>query len=148
MDGKVPPDFEQEKHLDAGRRHGAERAPAVRVTIKCSFTAPCRGAETAGFCQVPGQSPVLTSAGCGRVSTGSLHSGQAATRLPWRGLGAILAGPKLVRPWLLWPLATLHQTQVTVAVNTSIMLDSVRLTALVRRSGATELSRQRHDASR
>ncbi|KAI8510962.1 hypothetical protein Bbelb_118780 [Branchiostoma belcheri] len=29
--------------VDAGRRHDAERAPTVRVTIKCSFTAPCRG---------------------------------------------------------------------------------------------------------
>ncbi|KAI8513286.1 biological adhesion [Branchiostoma belcheri] len=49
----------------------------------------------AGF----GQSPVLTFAGCGRVTTGSFSlAGQLFG--PWRGPGVILAGPRLVRPWL------------------------------------------------
>ncbi|KAI8488149.1 hypothetical protein Bbelb_342670 [Branchiostoma belcheri] len=39
----------KEFHGDAGRRHDAERAPTVRVTIKCSFTASCRGLVVPGI---------------------------------------------------------------------------------------------------
>ncbi|KAI8486449.1 hypothetical protein Bbelb_356840 [Branchiostoma belcheri] len=62
--------------VDAGRRHDAERAPY--------WTRP-----------VPGQSPVLTRAACGRVPTGSYSSaGQLSG--PWRVPGGIPTGSSRV----------------------------------------------------
>ncbi|KAI8510730.1 hypothetical protein Bbelb_116460, partial [Branchiostoma belcheri] len=62
--------------VDAGRRHGAERAPY--------WTRP-----------VPGQSPVLTRAACGWVPTGSYSSaGQLSG--PWRVPGGIPTGSSRV----------------------------------------------------
>ncbi|KAI8485966.1 hypothetical protein Bbelb_362870 [Branchiostoma belcheri] len=62
--------------VDAGRRHDAERAPYwTRL--------------------VPGQSPVLTRAACGRVPTGSYSSaGQLSG--PWRVPGGIPTGSSRV----------------------------------------------------
>ncbi|KAI8512882.1 Homeobox protein aristaless-like 4 [Branchiostoma belcheri] len=62
--------------VDAGQRHDAERAPY--------WTRP-----------VPGQSPVLTRAACGRVPTGSYSSaGQLSG--PWRVPGGIPTGSSRV----------------------------------------------------
>ncbi|KAI8497849.1 hypothetical protein Bbelb_245010 [Branchiostoma belcheri] len=62
--------------VDAGRRHDAERAPY--------WTRP-----------VPGQSPVLTRAACGRVPTGSYSSaGQLSG--PWWVPGGIPTGSSRV----------------------------------------------------
>ncbi|KAI8479442.1 hypothetical protein Bbelb_428120 [Branchiostoma belcheri] len=85
----------------------------VRVTIKCSFTAPCRGrfvlrpaaliniqkllrpVSLSWTRPVPGQSsPVLTRAACGRVPTGSYSFGRAAVRFlagSWRDPDGLLS---------------------------------------------------------
>ncbi|KAI8487521.1 hypothetical protein Bbelb_347550 [Branchiostoma belcheri] len=95
--------------VDAGRRHDAERAPYcqghnLRLHVGACL---CSGRRLSlisiNFCDqflsgtrpVPGQSPVLTRAACGRVPTGSYSSaGQLSG--PWRVPGGIPTGSSRV----------------------------------------------------